>query len=273
MTETEPTERILAGYPSTTAVAVLDPRDALILDERADQSCLPGSTVKLMTAIVALTVLDDLDQELTVVAEDLRRGSGNNLRAGDTLSFWDALHNLLLPSSNTTAGMLVRIVGAMLSQRRPITAFIAAMNYERFRLGLHDTRFTNATGLYRPGMPITSTAHDIARLVRAASRNPVISELWSKKTYELTIGGPQARTVPIVSTIPELGPRVIGAKTGSTPIENLFGVACLLDTGHIASVVGTTKDDRWDILARTLDRLPSHQGSDLPSITSTEAPE
>lgn len=259
---------ILAGYPASTAVAVLDPDDHLIIDERADQTCLPGSTVKLMTAIVALTVIDDPDLELTVEAGDLRRGSGNNLFAGDTLSYWDALHNLLLPSSNTVAGMFVRVAGSKLSARRPVTAFLAAMNYERIRLGLHDTHFTNATGLYREGMPIASTAHDIARLVRVASQNPVISQLWSKKTYTMTVGGPQARPVEIVSTIPELGPRVRGAKTGSTPPEHVFNAACLLDTGHIVSVVGTTKEDRWDILADAVSRLPSHVASEIAPVTS-----
>ena len=193
---------ILSGYPPSTAVAVLDPDDVLIIDERAQQPVLPGSTVKLMTALVALTVLDDLDLELTVEAEDLRRGSGNNLLAGDTLTFWDALHNLLLPSSNTTAGMLVRTAGSVLSPRRPASAFISAMNYERIRHRLQDSRFTNGTGLYREGMPVASTAHDIARLVRVASRHPVISQLWSKKNHAMTIGGVQPRTVEIVSTIP-----------------------------------------------------------------------
>lgn len=269
-----PTETtILADYPPSTAVAVLDPDDSLIIDERAAQRVLPGSIVKLMTAIVALTVIDDLAIELTVETEDLRRGSGNNLLAEDTLTFGDALHNLLLPSSNTTAGMLVRIAGSVLSPRRPITAFLAAMNYERIRLGLHDTHFTNATGLYREGMPIASTAHDIARLVRAASRNPVISQLWSKKTYEITVGGPHARTFEIISTIPDVGPRIIGAKTGSTPPEHVYNVACLLDTGHIVSVIGTTKDDRWDILADAIDRLPSHEASDVPVASTLRAAE
>lgn len=262
---------ILSGYPPSTAVAVLDPDDVLIIDERAQQPVLPGSTVKLMTALVALTVLDDLDLELTVEAEDLRRGSGNNLLAGDTLTFWDALHNLLLPSSNTTAGMLVRTAGSVLSPRRPASAFISAMNYERVRHRLQDSRFTNGTGLYREGMPVASTAHDIARLVRVASRHPVISQLWSKKNHAMTIGGVQPRTVEIVSTIPEIGPRVVGAKTGSVPTRDIFNAACLLDTGHIVSVVGTTKDDRWDILASAVDRLPSHVAAEIaPTWSGTE---
>lgn len=264
---------ILADYPPSTAVAVLDPDDVLIIDERADTTILPGSTVKLMTAIVALTVIEDLDTEFTVETNDLRRGSGNNLLAGDTLTFGDALHNLLLPSSNTTAGMLVRIAGSILSPRRPITAFLAAMNYERLRRGLHDTHFTNSTGLYREGMPIASTAHDIARLIRVASQNSVISRLWSKKTHEITVGGPQARTFEIVSTIPDIGPRVIGAKTGSTPTRDTYNVACLLDTGHIVSVIGTTKDDRWDILADTVNRLPSHEASEVAMASSLRAAE
>lgn len=259
---------ILVGYPSHTAVAVLDPADQLIIDERADQVCLPGSTVKLMTAIVALTVLDDLELELTVGAGDLRRGSGKNLLENDSLSVWDALHDLLLPSSNTAAAVVARTAGGVLSAKRPITAFIAAMNYEGRRLGLHATRFTNSTGLYRPGMQLTSSAHDIARLVRAASQNSVIAQIWSKKTHEITVGGPQARTFEIASTIPELGPRVLGAKTGSTPPEGVFNVACLLDTGHIASVIGTTKEDRWDILADAVGRLPSHQAAEIAPSTS-----
>lgn len=259
---------ILTGYPASTAVAVLGPDDALVIDERADQACLPGSTVKLMTAIVALTLLKDVQQEVTVEAGDLRRGSGNNLLAGDVLSIWDAMHDLLLPSSNTVAGLFARLAGSVLSPQRPITAFIAAMNYEGRRIGLRRTRFTNATGLYRDGMQIASSAHDIARLVRAASQNPMISQLWSKKTYAMTVQGPQARIVEIVSTIPELGPRVLGAKTGSNPTRDVYNVACLMDTGHVVSVVGTTKNDRWDILADAVGRLPSHESLEIPPVAS-----
>jgi len=269
---TTPPAPILAGYPDSTAVAVLDPDGLLIIDERADQDCLPGSTVKLMTAIVALTLFDDLEQELTVGAGDLRRGSGRNLFEGDTLTVWDSLHNLLLPSSNTAAAAIARAAGSKLSVKRPITAFMAAMNYEGRRLGLHNTRFSNATGLYRKGTSITSTAHEIAHLVRAASKNPVIAQLWSKKTYQMSVGGPQARTVDIISTVPELGPRVLGAKTGTTPTEGVYAAAALLDTGHSVAVVGTSKDDRWEILADTVGRLPTHVATDIaPASALREA--
>lgn len=259
-----PPAPILADYPDSTAVAVLDPGGQLIIDERADQDCLPGSTVKLMTAMVALTLFDDLERELTVGAGDLRRGSGKNLFAGDTLTVWDALHDLLLPSSNTAAAAIARTAGTQLSVKRPITAFMAAMNYEGRRLGLRRTRFSNATGLYRKGMSITSTAREIAHLVRAVSKDPVIAQVWSKKTYQMSVGGPQARTVDLVSTVPELGPRVLGAKTGSTPTEGVYAATALLDTGHSVAVVGTSKDDRWEILADTVGRLPTHVATEIP---------
>src|SRR5699024_12690793 len=113
-----------------------------------------------MTAMVALTLFDDLERELTVGAGDLRRGSGKNLFAGDTLTVWDALHDLLLPSSNTAAATIARTAGAKLSVKRPVTALMAAMNYEGRRLGLRSTRFSNATGQYRKGLAVTSSARE-----------------------------------------------------------------------------------------------------------------
>lgn len=253
-----PARPLLADYPPSTAVAVLDPDDVLIIDEHADRKCFPASLVKLMTARVALAILDDLDLMLTVGVRDLRRGSGNNLLDGDTLTLQDVLYDLLLPSSNTAAALLARVAGSRLSTTRPVTAFIAAMNYERLRLGLQRTYFTNATGLYSQGTSMISTAHDIARLVRASSQNLAISELWAKKRHTIAVGGAQSRTIDITSTVPEVGRQVVGAKTGTTPTRRTFNVAALLDSGHIASVVGTTKQNRWDILSDAIGCLEPH---------------
>ena len=57
---------------------------------------------------------------------------------------------------------------------------------------------------------------------------------------------------------------MLGAKTGSTPTEGVYAATALLDTGHSVAVVGTSKDDRWEILADTVGRLPTHVATEIP---------
>lgn len=94
----------------------------------------------------------------------------------------------------------------------------------------------------------------------------MISQIWSKKSSAVTVGGPQARTLEIVSTVPDLGPRVLGAKTGSTPTMDTFNIACLLESGHVVSIVARSHEERYEILDDVLARLAPTLSSAPPGL-------
>lgn len=71
----------------------------------------PVSLTKIMTALVLLEHISNLHETFTFKDSDLTRGSGPLMHAGDTISFLDALYLMLLPSSNSTATAVGRVVG------------------------------------------------------------------------------------------------------------------------------------------------------------------
>ena len=73
-----------------------------------------ASLVKLMTAVLLLENEKNLRHRVTLVPGDILGGSGPKLLPGDKISLVDLLHLAMLPSSNTAAKVIARIVGQQL---------------------------------------------------------------------------------------------------------------------------------------------------------------
>ena len=71
----------------------------------------PASITKVMTSMCMLDFVTDLHQEFVIGQNDITSGSGNYFRSGDMISYKEALHAMLLPSSNTTAEAVATAVG------------------------------------------------------------------------------------------------------------------------------------------------------------------
>lgn len=75
---------------------------------------IPASTSKTMTMLCALDYITDLNNTiLTVKESDNIGGSGSTFYAGDTVRFIDAMHIMMMESSNTMATAIGRYVGAV----------------------------------------------------------------------------------------------------------------------------------------------------------------
>ncbi len=65
-----------------------------------------------MTATIMLDYVSDLSEEFTLIkAADYEDGSGPKYTGGEIMNYKQALYNLMLPSSNTTARALSRVIG------------------------------------------------------------------------------------------------------------------------------------------------------------------
>lgn len=71
----------------------------------------PVSLTKVMTALILLEHVSNLHETFTFKDSDITRGSGPLMHAGDTISFLDALYLMMLPSSNSTATAVGRVIG------------------------------------------------------------------------------------------------------------------------------------------------------------------
>lgn len=128
-----------------------------------------ASLTKLMTAIVVLESGASLDEMLTVDINDLDfvKGSRSRLSMGTQLTRREMLHLALMSSENRAASALAR------HHPGGRDAFVDDMNAKARQLGMTRSRFTDSTGLSPDNV---STANDLAKLVGAASRFPLIRD-------------------------------------------------------------------------------------------------
>lgn len=216
----------------------------------------PASLAKMMTALLFsewLAGARDARSKITILAEDLRRGSGNNMSPGEAISPEGLLAKLMLASSNTAAQSIARVVGDSLGggERR----FVEEMNSRAVLLGMFDTFFCNAHGLHHASM--LSTASDLARLAGAACRNPMIAHIWRKPRCWVKLQGAEARSLRVLSTV-KMGRRAdfMGGKTGTSRAAgfNVAAVAGTDDEIRVAVVLGARSNrERFRLANELLD--------------------
>jgi len=173
-----------------------------------------ASLTKIMTAIVAIENIDDLDQMVVITSEDLKglvevNASVAGFRLGDRLTYRDLLYGLLLPSGADAANALARNISGSTDK------FVQLMNKKAKELGLRNTHFVNVTGLDSPNH--YSTVFDVAAMFKYALSNDLFKSIVTTKTYKTTNG------IKLNSTLFSISNRykvplnyVEGGKTGTT---------------------------------------------------------
>lgn len=177
------------GLPNvkSTAVLVQDQSSGEVLFERNSDAVVPiASITKLMTAMVSLDSKPALDEVLDVSDEDIDqlKGTRSRLAVGTRLTREEMLHLALMSSENRASSALARHYPG----GRP--AFIAAMNRKAQELGLIDTRFFDSTGLNPHNV---SSARDLAKMVAASARYPLIREFSTTRDGFFAVNGRMQR--------------------------------------------------------------------------------
>ena len=165
------------------AALVVDQEGGVPLFQKNANQIQPiASITKLMTAMVVLDGSPNLNAPITISYDDvdMLRGSRSRLGVGSIISREYALLLALMSSENRAAHALARHYPGGLS------AFLAAMNIKAQALGMRDTHFEDPTGLASRNV---STANDLAKMVRAAHRYPLIREFSTTSDAIVDIGG------------------------------------------------------------------------------------
>ncbi|WP_308811827.1 D-alanyl-D-alanine endopeptidase [Stutzerimonas azotifigens] len=164
---------------TSTAVQELAAGSAMLVDletgkelysSNPDAVAPIASVTKLMTAMVTLDANLPLDERLPIVISDVAemRGVYSRVRLGSVISRRDMLSLALMSSENRAA--------ASLAHHYPggVPGFIKAMNAKAHALGMSHSHFVEPTGLSAGNV---STARDLVRLLQAAGKYPLISQL------------------------------------------------------------------------------------------------
>lgn len=184
---------------------VVDPTTDAVLYEKNSERPVPiASLTKLMTTLVFLEQWPELGREVEITREDWVGAGHTQLRVGEKVSLSNLLHMSLMCSDNCATRVLARSSGLGREE------FLAAMNKKALEIGMTQSRFVETTGLDERNV---ATAADIARLVEAASRNPLIHTISTTRSHEFR----SARRAHFIGNTNRLlygRYEVVGGKTG-----------------------------------------------------------
>jgi D-alanyl-D-alanine carboxypeptidase (penicillin-binding protein 5/6) len=254
--------------PKVTAasVYVVDAETGQPLYEKsADTSFRILSLTKLITAFVVVQQAGAaLSDRVTILPTYLVPGSSAGLRKGDIWTMRDLLYGMLLVSGNDAALALADHVGnALLAKEKRkgsgIARFVKEMGPAAKALGAQHSRFADPYGISAANV---STARDLGTIGRNVFRDKRLLLYWRCAVRTLEIGGPNARSIRLKSTIEMLGEEnIVAAKTGSYFSKNIYHlmVGWRAPNGHsvVAVLLGATSHDaRYNDMRTILAALP-----------------
>ena len=143
----------------------------------------PASTLKTLTAVTLLPVLDR-DTVHKVTYKEARADGGHvGIVPGATYTAWDLWHGLLLPSGNDAAAALAGAHGGMKKT-------VADMQATAARLQAGDTTVRNPSGLDADGQ--LTSAYDLALFAKAAMADEDFRTLTKTISYDFPGRMPKA---------------------------------------------------------------------------------
>ena len=211
--------------------------NSVLYEKSSQEKTSIASMTKIMTAIVAIENIDNLDAKVKLTYADFSGLAAANasvagFRSGEEVTYRDLLYGLMLSSGADAAQSLARNVSGT------VDGFVALMNMKATELGCKNTHFVNTTGLDH--VEHYSTVEDVAKIFQYAIKNKDFLEIVKSKTYTTSNG-----RLTFKSTIERAKSRyglsmdyVLGGKTGTTgdagyclaTIANYNGVDYMLVT-------------------------------------------
>ncbi len=162
----------------SSAECVMEMNSRRILYESHGEKRLPmASTTKIVTAITAISLCDNLRDEVVIPAQaEGVEGSSVYLKEGDKYTVEELLYGLMLRSGNDCAVALAcHLAGG-------IKEFSTKMNQTAERAGALNSQFKNPHGL--PAKGHYTTARDLTAITCYALRNPIFQTIVSTRYFE-----------------------------------------------------------------------------------------
>lgn len=207
----------------------------VILDQGSQDLIYPASMTKMMTLIVALENIENIEERI-VLDEEIFAGlyEANASMAGfylnETVTLEDCLYGLFLPSGAETT----RAVAFTVADSEE--AFVEMMNEKAKELGMLNTHYVNTTGLHDNDH--VTTLQDLAKLLSYCLENEEFKKIFSTRKYTAYSGSMHQKGIVWQSTTFKNLERVgyneldeqdiLGGKTGYTIPAGL----CLASVGE-----------------------------------------
>ena len=241
---------------SPCAILVRLSDKSVLMQKQSDKKIYPASLTKMMTAIVAIENLSDLQKKVELSSsifqplykEDASRAG---FLPGEKVPAIDLLYGALLPSgAECCIGLADEVSGSEQS-------FVKKMNQKTEQLGMSNTHFTNSTGLQNEGH--YTTVKDLSLLLSYALQNKTFREIFTSSRHSTTATNKHPDGITFTSTLSQNlkdqtlpGGEILGGKTGYTDEAGL----CLASLARVdgkeyilvtAGAQGDHKTEQYDI--------------------------
>ena len=198
--------------------------DNLLYESNSNERINIASLTKIMTTIVAIENIDDLNATVTYSQEMKNEipwdASVAGLKVGDTVTYKDLLYASMLPSgADATTALAYGICGSS-------SKFVELMNKKAQDLGLTNTHFANVTGYDIENH--YSTPKEVLHYLLYSLENDLFYQIYQTKSYTLSNG------LLVLSTVQKYQnnldydlTQILGSKTGYTDAAGLCMSAIL----------------------------------------------
>ena len=176
----------ISGWPqasdisSEAAVVMENTTNTILYSKNADEELFPGSTVKIMTCLLALEntqLTDQVTMTATGVSGVTDGGASISSQVDEVFTVEQCLYAIMVSSANDIALQIAEHVGGSVEN------FVQQMNTTAQKLGCTNTVFTNPTGL--PDDQQHTTAHDMALIMQAAIQNEDFQTIAAATSYTI----------------------------------------------------------------------------------------
>jgi D-alanyl-D-alanine carboxypeptidase (penicillin-binding protein 5/6) len=241
---------------SPNAILILLKDNTILMQKNSEEKIYPASLTKIMTTIVAIENLPDLNEEIKLansVFQGLYEANASmaGFQPGEEVKAIDLLYGIMLPSgAECCIGIADQIAGSEQD-------FVKIMNQKAADLGMNNTHFENATGLHNENH--YTTVKDMAILLRYALQNDIFREIFTSFRHSIPPTNKHPEGITFYSTIFEelnnkhiINGEILGGKTGYTGEAGLC-LASLAEVGGkeyiliTAGAKGNHKTEQYNV--------------------------
>jgi D-alanyl-D-alanine carboxypeptidase (penicillin-binding protein 5/6) len=165
---------------STNAILIRLKDQTTLMQKNSEEKIYPASLTKMMTAIVAIENLTNLQKEIQLTHYTFNglysaNASMAGFQPGEKVRAIDLLYGVMLPSgAEACIGLADQIAGSEQD-------FVAMMNQKAADLGMDNTHFENTTGLHNENH--YTTVKDLAVLLSYALQNDTFREIFTSSRH------------------------------------------------------------------------------------------
>jgi len=237
---------------SSNAILVNLDTNKILLDKGSDEIIYPASLTKIMTVLVAIENIPNIQDKILLpksIFKDLyeENASMAGFLPNEEVTAEDLLYGSMLPSgADASIGLADYIAGSE-------SKFVKLMNEKAKQLGMKNTHFKNATGLHHSDH--YTSVKDISILLQYALTNNTFRDIYTAERYSIKSTNLHPEGMTLTSrmfknlyTNENTRGEIIGGKTGYTEQAGLClaSLATINGEEYILVTVGAKGDSRTE---------------------------